>query len=586
MESEKVKELREKFKKVQYATSLEKDLLQELDETKDIEKRMNLTKRIEEVRETKSESVTAQIIEDAEKGREEAKTKIEENRAKIETLKSRNEKLEEEEKAFVKEILENEGIMELKKANPSSKIYISAKEENESLLKRKKSKISQKKRNQNKIEKLGAEIEDLEDEILGLDDLLCEIKGEKIEELQEDEIQQQEDEMWEQYRLEQEKERQEQERKKQEEIDKAFEDKELAERAEYEAVQKWLNGDELAKDTTTAPAQAPTTVTRPTTKPTQTPTPVTKPTAKPVQTPTSVIKPTAKPVQAPTPVTKPTTAPAQTPTPVGTPTTQTENKEKCEIKQVGFRIQSNGKPEYYVIFTRDGELDTESYDALQYINKVMEKDVYRLKNVEQPKKYFDIGLEEILGKFDFAHKTNYVDKYIESMAKDAKVEDRGFRLSYDFYNLSLYSPKDNRKLKHLRNIAKNNKRAGLAEYYKSGSLLKRIETRIKSSKFYSKYFLPAPVEYETVKESTNEQVKDSFEQLHDEPGFDIETFIKQNNFSDKTASEYRDLKDKKGKEWRESLKAIKETKRPDLEPDFDEIFRTVEEIQQEEEQEK
>lgn len=605
MENEKVKELRERFAKIQYAASLEKDLQQELDETKDLEKRISLTKRIEEVRETNNEAATTQIIEEAEKGQEEAENKIEQNRAKIETLKSRNKELEEREKAFTKEILENEGIMELKKANPSSKIYISAKEENEKLLKSKRAKLLQIKRNNNKIKKLEAEIESLEAEILDFDDFLSEIRGIEKEEIKQkenpqkeqgqeeskEEVQQQEDEMWEQYRLEQEKVEKEQEIRKQEEIDKAFDEKNFKEDSEekirdllaYEDTQKWLDGDELLETSTTKIVQglAPTTLaTNQVKRPV-----ITTHTTNQIKRPVATAR-TTNPVQGPVSTT-PTTSSIKTPVSTATdtkpePEVKTEDKDKCEIKQAGFRIQANGNPEYYVLFIKDGKLDIKYYEALSYINAKKQREFYKLKDVKKRIKYFDFGLKEILEDFDFTNKTNYVDKYIDSIIKnDTKVEDRGFKISYDFSNLSIYSLKNSQKLRYLRNIAKANKEAGLAEYYKPKNIFKRIESRIKNSKFYSKYFLPAPAEYETVKEPTNEQIKDSFEQLYDEPGFDIEVFAKQNNFSDKTASEYKKLQGKKGKEFRESLRTIKETKGTTIDPDFEDISRAVEEVKKE-----
>lgn len=554
-ENEKVKELRERFAKIQYAASLEKDLQQELDETKDLEKRISLTKRIEEVRETNNEAATTQIIEEAENAQEEAENKIEQNRAKIETLKSRNKELEEKEKAFTKEILENEGIMELKKANPSSKIYISAKEENEKLLKSKKAKLLQIKRNDNKIKKLEAEIESLEDEILDFDDLLSEIRGVKKEEIEQEEvqqqeeksqeeIQQQEDEMWEQYRLEQEKEEQEKNIRIQGEIDKDFAEKKLEEEKEETrrdleakiAGQEWLNDEETV----------------------ETAAPIEKPKTTPVYTPIFTVKTEAKPVQRTVPITT-SNRPVQEQIPKATsaPNKEPEDKGKCEIKEAGFRILANGNPEYYVVFMKDGDLDLKTYDALQYITTIKQKDVNKSKyrDIKNPRKYFDCGLEEILNKFDLEYQTDYADKYIESMKKDAKIEDRGFQLSYNFTNLSLYLPKEAKKLNYLMKIAKANKKAGLAQhYFEPKNIFKRIWKKIENSKFYSKYFLPEPEEYEPI-------------------------IGKQNDFSNETDSEDRSLQGKTGKEFREGLKATKETQKT-IEPDFEDISRTVEEIQQ------
>lgn len=572
MENEKVKELRERFAKIQYATSLEKDLQQELDETKDFEKRQNLTKKIEEVRETNNEGLKTQIVEEAEKAQKEAQDKINENLLKIEVLKNRNKQLQEQEKAITAEILENKRIIEIKKGKPSSKIYTSAKEENIELLKSKRAKILQLNRNNSQIKKLETEIEGLEDEILDLDDLIYEIKGKEIDEEELKQVQE-EDEMWEQYRLEQ-------ETKKNKEIDEAFEDKEFQEKSEdkinsllaYEDTQKWLNGDELKdipkKDipkTTTENVkptfnQAPKTIVNP-------PETKTKPEEfqKNMERINLLFGNNSKEKQANQ--LKP----------------EVEQKEICEIMQIGFRIQPNGNPEYYVIFVKDGKLDLETYNALSLITKMKAKDRTRLKDkkIEEPDKYYDIGLEKALKNFDIAHKTEYVEKYIAFMKENKKAKDREFKVSYDFTNLSIYKSKTARKLNYLMKIAKSNKKAGLAEYYKPGNIFKRIESKIKNSRFYSKHFLPVPMDYETVKKPTSDQIKSSFKDLHNEPGFDIEEFIKQNNFSDQTASEYRALKSKKGAEWRESLKAIKETEKSTVDPDFEEISKTVEQVQEE-----
>ena len=606
MESEKIKKFREKFEeaqkldsiedlnvspvidrrkpetKKQYENNQEGELLQELDETRDYEQKIVIAEKIRQLRGEKKENTITKIVEDIKLVIEKNKQQIQENNKNIETLKQKNEKLKEEERAYLKEIQENEGIIELKKSQPSSKIYISAKEENKKLLKSKIGKISAIKRNDKNIKSLESKNEELDLEILGLDDLLCEIQGIKREEIKNKEdreeqerdnqenieeqekqesIKQQEDEMWEQFRTEQ-------ARTIEEEIDREFEEKYRLEKAEEEkelkeeqaAIEQWLYG-EVEKDESI-----------PTSENAEIPSPIIIPLKEREETKkedvklTSPVTPKAVPIPTPVRITQPKNnlQPTETKRVETIPTTSKSEKQKAEtttnngnsskttvaekreieqensrkkeeinndikVTSIGFHIKKTGKPIYYVVYYEDGERLTREYNALEYIQMMTQEKATKLKNdnVRRPSKYYDLGLERVLKEFDNEKHTDIAKKYMEAMKKDAKTDRRGFSLGYNFSNSTMYSAEDRRKLNYLKRIANANNKSKQAHYVREESIIYRIWRTITNKV----KLLMSRSSHEDENKANND-IRQKFELFSSLPNFDIEKFIKDYNLSE------------------------------------------------------
>lgn len=475
MKKEKIEELRMKIatlqvdidkneKSQQYNDSLEQELLQELNETRDFTSRQEITDKIATLRAMRKELENKDLIEQLQDIKaqiqaemNQCQQKIEAKKQKIGEIEQKNAKLQEDEKRYIAEIQENENIMELKKSKPSSKIYQSASEENKSLLQAKRGKISAMKRNDKKIKELANEISDLENTYAEFDKVLSEIEGRKQEKTEQP--------------------------KKDETLDKPTDSAATSEQKvegtiENPGIPKTVNenlGYDLKEDS-------------------------------------EIISTSVLPSN--------------------------------RIKEAGFYIDDNGTPIYYVLIAKaDGTKETyqnEGFEQIIPVDSEMEKNL-KDKGIENASKYYDLGLATILQEVDKKYHlsgqqsglTRYNDtmknKALKDITKRAKIE-----IDYDFFNLYQMptGQAEIDKIKYLKKLANRNYRENLASYEKAPNLLQRIWRKLTTKKLpvlsQERKVENADSAQEEMKELTGTErhnyIVNTFDQLYDEPGFEMVTF--------------------------------------------------------------
>lgn len=475
MKKEKIEELRMKIatlqvdidkneKSQQYNDSLEQELLQELNETRDFTSRQEITDKIATLRAMRKELENKDLIEQLQDIKaqiqaemNQCQQKIEAKKQKIGEIEQKNAKLQEDEKRYIAEIQENENIMELKRGKPSSKIYQSASEENKSLLQAKRGKILAMKRNDKKIKELANEISDLENTYAEFDKVLSEIEGRKQEKTEQP--------------------------KKDETLDKPTDSAATSEQKvegtiENPGIPQTVNenlGYDLKEDS-------------------------------------EIISTSVLPSN--------------------------------RIKEAGFYIDDNGTPIYYVLIAKaDGTKETyqnEGFEQIIPVDSEMEKNL-KDKGIENASKYYDLGLATILQEVDKKYHlsgqqsglTRYNDtmknKALKDITKRAKIE-----IDYDFLNLYQMptGQAEIDKIKYLKKLANRNYRENLASYEKAPNLLQRIWRKLTTKKLpvlsQERKVENADSAQEEMKELTgterHDYIVNTFDQLYDEPGFEMVTF--------------------------------------------------------------
>lgn len=475
MKKEKIEELRMKIatlqvdidkneKSQQYNDSLEQELLQELNETRDFTSRQEITDKIATLRAMRKELENKDLIEQLQDIKaqiqaemNQCQQKIEAKKQKIGEIEQKNAKLQEDEKRYIAEIQENENIMELKRGKPSSKIYQSASEENKSLLQAKRGKILAMKRNDKKIKELANEISDLENTYAEFDKVLSEIEGRKQEKTEQP--------------------------KKDETLDKPTDSAATSEQKvegtiENPGIPQTVNenlGYDLKEDS-------------------------------------EIISTSVLPSN--------------------------------RIKEAGFYIDDNGTPIYYVLIAKaDGTKETyqnEGFEQIIPVDSEMEKNL-KDKGIENASKYYDLGLATILQEVDKKYHlsgqqsglTRYNDtmknKALKDITKRAKIE-----IDYDFFNLYQMptGQAEIDKIKYLKKLANRNYRENLASYEKAPNLLQRIWRKLTTKKLpvlsQERKVENADSAQEEMKELTgterHDYIVNTFDQLYDEPGFEMVTF--------------------------------------------------------------
>lgn len=475
MKKEKIEELRMKIatlqvdidkneKSQQYNDSLEQELLQELNETRDFTSRQEITDKIATLRAMRKKLENKDLIEQLQDIKaqiqaemNQCQQKIEAKKQKIGEIEQKNAKLQEDEKRYIAEIQENENIMELKRGKPSSKIYQSASEENKSLLQAKRGKILAMKRNDKKIKELANEISDLENTYAEFDKVLSEIEGRKQEKTEQP--------------------------KKDETLDKPTDSAAISEQKvegtiENPGIPQTVNenlGYDLKEDS-------------------------------------EIISTSVLPSN--------------------------------RIKEAGFYIDDNGTPIYYVLIAKaDGTKETyqnEGFEQIIPVDSEMEKNL-KDKGIENASKYYDLGLATILQEVDKKYHlsgqqsglTRYNDtmknKALKDITKRAKIE-----IDYDFFNLYQMptGQAEIDKIKYLKKLANRNYRENLASYEKAPNLLQRIWRKLTTKKLpvlsQERKVENADSAQEEMKELTgterHDYIVNTFDQLYDEPGFEMVTF--------------------------------------------------------------
>lgn len=475
MKKEKIEELRMKIatlqvdidkneKSQQYNDSLEQELLQELNETRDFTRRQEITDKIATLRAMRKKLENKDLIEQLQDIKaqiqaemNQCQQKIEAKKQKIGEIEQKNAKLHEDEKRYIAEIQENENIMELKRGKQSSKIYQSASEENKSLLQAKRGKILAMKRNDKKIKELANEISDLENTYAEFDKVLSEIEGRKQEKTEQP--------------------------KKDETLDKPTDSAATSEQKvegtiENPGIPQTVHenlGYDLKEDS-------------------------------------EIISTSVLPSN--------------------------------RIKEAGFYIDDNGTPIYYVLIAKaDGTKETyqnEGFEQIIPVDSEMEKNL-KDKGIENASKYYDLGLATILQEVDKKYHlsgqqsglTRYNDtmknKALKDITKRAKIE-----IDYDFFNLYQMptGQAEIDKIKYLKKLANRNYRENLASYEKAPNLLQRIWRKLTTKKLpvlsQERKVENADSAQEEMKELTgterHDYIVNTFDQLYDEPGFEMVTF--------------------------------------------------------------
>lgn len=475
MKKEKIEELRMKIatlqvdidkneKSQQYNDSLEQELLQELNETRDFTSRQEITDKIATLRAMRKKLENKDLIEQLQDIKaqiqaemNQCQQKIEAKKQKIGEIEQKNAKLQEDEKRYIAEIQENENIMELKRGKPSSKIYQSASEENKSLLQAKRGKILAMKRNDKKIKELANEISDLENTYAEFDKVLSEIEGRKQEKTEQP--------------------------KKDETLDKPTDSAATSEQKvegtiENPGIPQTVNenlGYDLKEDS-------------------------------------EIISTSVLPSN--------------------------------RIKEAGFYIDDNGTPIYYVLIAKaDGTKETyqnEGFEQIIPVDSEMEKNL-KDKGIENSKKYYDFALASILKevdeKYHISVQNSGLAKYKETM-KNKALKDITKRatinIDYDFSNLYQMPTEqaEINKIKYLKKLANRNYRENLASYEKAPNLLQRIWRKLTTKKLpvlsQERKVENADSAQEEMKELTgterHDYIVNTFDQLYDEPGFEMVTF--------------------------------------------------------------
>ncbi len=549
---------------IQYSNDLEKELLLELEETKDFSKREELNTRIQKLRKDKDEK-QAQATEIEEMLSEEKQRRSEEKQnAKMEftaELQERQDKikagvnkkqkqieeLEASRKEFLDTIKENETILKLKK--PDSKVYISATEENAKC-------IEEARKNNKRVKRLTRDIAKLEQESSDIDTILQEIdkieqlkkpeeaqrndaesKPKQEEPINDEEVKKQEDLMWSEYR-------QEREDKKAKEIDKAYQEKEEQEKIEEKQRQEDYKKeidifDEIEKQTGSKSSKN------------------TEQTGKP------------------------TVQQGQEKNEKGSETG--EPKNSYSIGQISFVIEEN-QPTYHLIVKNEkGEevetISIQGFDEIKTIDEDKEMSLARFKNIHQPGKYYDVNVEKLLIEADKKYNTSGLKKYEEMMRKVELISQRGeiLDIDYDFSELYLKpEDKNNRQLlKKLKNIAKANRKKDLASYEKEPDILKKLLKKIKTKSLpealreHDKYNVDKRTQdlidkMEQGRENlTAERLMKDLRELKDEPGFSSEVY-----------KESKREAENKYRAYRESLKEDYESENSEK-PEVSEVQREV-----------
>lgn len=496
-------------RQIEYTDSLERDLVQEMDETRDIKKRSELERRLQENRNQKDERKVQleQIensVEEIQKNRKgqqqearehftiELQEQKEKNQAKIDKKKGQLEEIKAIREQMLDTIEENKAILKIKK--PDSKVYQAVEEES--------AKCIEEARNRNKrIKRLTREITALEKENKDIDTVLSEIELiDREEERQADnqEIKEQEDKMWEDYRKEQE----EAETKKGEEIDLAYAKKEEQEAIEKEEEEKRTQ-EEIAQYQENEEQNS-----RPN---------------------------------------------------LGTVGTRVKKTEYV-VKNIQFTIEGN-QPVYHVFVEDKAEnkiedISMSGFDKIGIINREKAEELYKTKNICQAAKYYDVNIEKLLMEVDAKYDTLALRQY-EQMIKDVELKPEQKRtelldINYDFSELynKPKEPENREKLKALKKLAKTSANREMATYQKEPNFFKVIWKKISQKLLEIQEKNPRNQEVtieenvlETMEteEVTSERMRQDLEQLHDEPGFSMDEFVK--DMPEEEANKYRSYRE-------------------------------------------
>ena len=202
------------------------------------------------------------------------------------------------------------------------------------------------------------------------------------------------------------------------------------------------------------------------------------------------------------------------------------NEKSCNVKNIKFDITSG-----YTIAIKDdkGEEIIEHFNLEDVLKEKENNKKNSKENIKD--KCFDSNLYSILKKIDNKYQTNSAINYKRMLTvKYLKNRDKSndLEIDYDFSNMIKKPEKS--IWKSYKKIAKECSKLEIAKYEKAPNPLKRFLKSITMKKL--------PVNSQV--NNKDNDILNSYKELHDEEEFDIEEFIKTYNLGEKEAEEYRE----------------------------------------------
>lgn len=238
-----------------------------------------------------------------------------------------------------------------------------------------------------------------------------------------------------------------------------------------------------------------------------------------------------------------------------------KNNPKYTIKNVNFTIENN-QPVYYatledeagnIVNTKD--LDIAKFENITILSDEQVQDLEE-KGIVGAKKFYDPNIVHLLTLIDEQYGTSGVNQY-RTMLKEKELKEgrksiEPLDIDYDFSELyqKPENEEDKNTIKKLKKIAKNNYIYGLATYEREPNIFKKLWRMIKQKS------LPKQTEQTVIETKENDNtfyqegekeaitpatILRDYEQMHDEPGFDIEVFVE--GMSEPEADKYRKLQE-------------------------------------------
>lgn len=255
------------------------------------------------------------------------------------------------------------------------------------------------------------------------------------------------------------------------------------------------------------------------------------------------------------------------------PTRMSPTAGKWKIESATFTIEGGSKPVYKILVSNGKEQKEVISEKIEVLDISRDKEeIATLTNkqkIQNVEKYYDKGLATALQEADREYGTNGFEEY-KQLLRDKEMIHRypdryedSLKINYDFSNLLV---KPNENMKKLQKIAQANQSKGVVSRMKKRpNFLMRLIKRI----FVKS--LPEAVETEPVqKASKKEEIEETmeeylregreevstyrmmqdWEEMHSEPGFDIEAFVA--GLSETEANIYRDLQEQYEKSTKEN----------------------------------
>lgn len=223
---------------------------------------------------------------------------------------------------------------------------------------------------------------------------------------------------------------------------------------------------------------------------------------------------------------------------------QTSSKQsQYYISGVKFRLFV-GIPEYSVIIKSNDP----SVEPIEYT----EWDAYETesvpekisKSVTDAKKFYDQNVANILEKVDKKYGTNGLQQYIDLLSQKYMYNKpkSDLNIDYDFSYLGKISKENKGIIKNIKKLAKANSKLGLATYEKTPNFLQKIWNKIKTARLNPASDAKEQNEFIDAtlynRSEDNLRIIEALESGIGEPGFSLEEFAKAYDLTDKQLETY------------------------------------------------